>query len=41
MPSAIKGKIGSRLMNERRAEKPEFAEQRRLLEALAQPRLFN
>lgn len=41
VPSAIKGKIGSRLMNERRAEKPEFAEQRRLLEALAQPRLFN
>lgn len=40
-PSEAKGKIGSRLMNERRREKPEFMEQRRMLENLAQPKLWN
>lgn len=39
LPSQVKGKVGSLLMNERRREKPVFAEQRATLEALAQPRL--
>lgn len=40
-PSEAKGKIGSRLMNERRREKPELMEQRMMLENLAQPKLWN
>lgn len=39
LPSQVKGKVGSLLMNERRREKPVFAEQRATLEALAQPTL--
>ncbi|MDR3018649.1 MAG: Rha family transcriptional regulator [Delftia acidovorans] len=39
LPSQIKGQVGSKLMNERRKEKPVFAEERAVLEALAQPRL--
>lgn len=33
MPSRVKGQIGSKLMNERRREKPDFADQRALLMA--------
>lgn len=40
MPSIIKGKIGSKLMNERRKEKPSFTEEREALMAKAQPGLF-
>ncbi|NDZ11468.1 hypothetical protein C7T35_01520 [Variovorax sp. WS11] len=40
MPSKVKGQVGSQLMNERRREKPEFAEARATLEALAQPSLL-
>lgn len=40
MPSKIKGQVGSHLMNERRKEKPSFAEERALLEAIAQPSLL-
>ena len=40
MPSAIKGQIGSKLMNERKAEKRDFAEERASLMAKAQPGLF-
>lgn len=39
MPSQVKGRIGSKLMNERRKEKPVFAEARAVLEALSQPML--
>ncbi len=39
IPSTLKGKIGSRLMNERRKEKPVFAEERATLMARAQPAL--
>lgn len=39
LPSKIKGQIGSKLMNERRAEKPAFIEERNALEAIAQPAL--
>jgi Rha family phage regulatory protein len=39
MPSIVKGKIGSRLMNERRKEKPKLAEERESLMAVAQPAL--
>jgi Rha family phage regulatory protein len=38
-PSKVKGQVGSRLMNERRREKPEFQAERSVLEALAQPKL--
>ncbi len=38
-PSKVKGQIGSKLMNERRKEKPEFAAQRAALESIAQPAL--
>lgn len=40
MPSAIKGQIGSKLMNERKAEKRDFAEERASLMSKAQPGLF-
>ena len=39
MPSQLKGKVGSKLMNERRKEKPIFAEERATLMAAAQPGL--
>lgn len=39
LPSTVKGKIGSKLMNERRKEKPVFAEERATLMAVAQPAL--
>ncbi len=39
LPSMVKGKIGSKLMNERRKEKPIFAEERATLMAAAQPGL--
>lgn len=39
LPSLIKGQVGSKLMNERRKEKPAFAEERAVLENLAQPAL--
>lgn len=39
LPSTVKGKIGSKLMNERRKEKPIFAEERATLMAVAQPAL--
>lgn len=39
MPSAVKGQMGSRMMNERRKEKPAFAEERATLMAAAQPGL--
>lgn len=39
LPSLIKGQIGSKLMNERRKEKPAFAEERATLEDLMQPAL--
>ena len=39
MPSKVKGQIGSKLMNERRVEKPAFADERRVLESIAQPAL--
>ena len=43
MPSTVKGQIGSRMMNERRKEKPVFAEERATVMALAQPavQIFN
>lgn len=40
LPSVIKGQIGSKLMNERRKEKPCFAVERSALMAKAQPGLF-
>ena len=40
MPSILKGQIGSRLMNERRKEKPALATERSALMAKAQPGLF-
>lgn len=40
VPSAVKGQIGSRLMNERKTEKRSFASERSLLIAKAQPGLF-
>lgn len=39
LPSTIKGQIGSRLMNERRREKPALNEERATLMAIAQPAL--
>lgn len=39
-PSVVKGQIGSRLMNERRREKPVLAQERSTLMAKAQPGLF-
>lgn len=39
IPSTLKGKIGSQLMNERRKEKPALAEERAVLMAAAQPGL--
>ncbi len=39
MPSQLKGKVGSRMMNERRKEKTEFEEERCTLLALVQPTL--
>ena len=39
MPSKVKGQIGSRMMNERRKEKPGFKEERATLMAVAQPGL--
>lgn len=39
-PSVAKGRIGSRLMNERRKEKPLLAQERAALMAKAQPGLF-
>lgn len=39
MPSKVKGQIGSRMMNERRKEKPGFKEERATLMAVAQPAL--
>lgn len=40
MPSAAKGQIGSRLMNERKTEKRSLAAERSLLMDKAQPTLF-
>lgn len=40
IPSKVKGQIGSKLMNERRVEKPRFADERAALMAKAQPGLF-
>lgn len=40
LPSIIKGQIGSKLMNERRREKPALAEERATLMTKAQPGLF-
>ena len=40
VPSKVKGQIGSRLMNERRREKPEFAAERSVLEQVSQPSLL-
>ena len=40
LPSVLKGQIGSRLMNERRKEKPLLAVERSTLMAKAQPGLF-
>jgi Rha family phage regulatory protein len=40
LPSEVKGKVGSMLMNERRREKPEFAAERSVLESLSQPSLL-
>lgn len=39
MPSVVRGQVGSRLMNERRKEKPVFSSQRKHLMAQAQPGL--
>lgn len=39
--SEVKGKFGSRLMHERRREKPLFEMKRSLLQDLVQPSLFN
>ena len=39
IPSQLKGKIGSKLMNERRKEKPGLKNERATLEALSQPGL--
>lgn len=39
-PSVVKGQIGSRLMNERRKEKPLLAQERATLMEKAQPGLF-
>jgi len=41
IPSRLKGQIGSRLMHERRREKPRLASERAHLMALAQPALFH
>lgn len=40
VPSVVKGQIGSRLMNERKVEKRDYAEERASLMAKAQPGLF-
>lgn len=40
LPSEVKGKVGSMLMNQRRREKPELAAERSALEAIAQPSLL-
>lgn len=40
LPSTVKGQIGSKLMNERRKEKPLFADARATLLEKAQPGLF-
>jgi len=40
VPSAVKGQIGSKLMNERKTEKRGFAVERTLLMEKAQPGLF-
>lgn len=40
LPSMVKGRIGSKLMNERRTEKRNFAEERNSLMERAQPGLF-
>lgn len=40
LPSKVKGQVGSRLMNDRRREKPAFAEERATLQALSQPSLL-
>lgn len=40
VPSRVKGQIGSKLMNERRREKPAFADQRALLLEQLQPSLL-
>ena len=37
LPSLVRGQVGSRLMNERRKEKPGFKEERATLMAAAQP----
>ncbi len=39
MPSVVRGQVGSRLMNQRRKEKPAFEEERATLMAVAQPGL--
>lgn len=39
MPSQVKGQIGSKMMNERRKEKPVFEKERATLMAVAQPGL--
>lgn len=39
MPSVVRGQVGSRLMNERRKEKPVFSKERKHLMAQAQPAL--
>lgn len=39
MPSVVRGQVGSRLMNQRRKEKPVFEEERATLMAVAQPGL--
>lgn len=39
-PSVVKGQIGSRLMNERRKEKPVLAQERAVLMSRAQPSLL-
>ena len=40
VPSVVKGQIGSKLMNERKTEKRDYATERALLMAKAQPGLF-
>ena len=40
VPSVVKGQIGSKLMNERKVEKRDYAEERASLMAKAQPGLF-
>ena len=39
MPSVVRGQVGSRLMNQRRREKPIFEEERAILMAISQPGL--